>query len=39
MVWFIIVQDKAFFFQPKNPDIYLFFCENICFGYSLEVPQ
>ena len=26
-------------FQPKGTDIFLFFHENICCGYSLEAPD
>ena len=29
----------TFLFQPQSTDIFLFLHENICCGYSLEVPQ
>ena len=29
----------TFLFQPQSTDIFLFLRENICSGYSLEVPQ
>ena len=35
----VIAPDKAFFVQEQSTDIFLFHHENICCGYSLEVPH
>ena len=39
MITIYIALDKMLFFSPKVLIFFLFLQENICCGYSLEVPQ